>query len=336
MTYAESSSKIPVILCIDVEPDEFFVDRNAPKPWSGFEFSHGYLREMRSRLEEATGHSVHFSWSLRMDPQVAIAYGSATWIADRYAAFLEEYQAMGDDLGLHVHTYRWSDARDGWLDDCGNPEWVAQCLESSVDSYKTVFGDTSRTLRFGNFWLSTAAVNQAEKLGIEYDLTIEPGLASMSKYGNKPPQSGPTPELYRVPRVPYRPSTLDFRKPSADANRRILMVPLTSAYMNLGWSPGDLRHRLGRLRRNGVRGRLQNIPLSMWRKWDGKNTYTAMLDRAISLQERPYLAFAIRSDINGKDFPAYDSCFEALLNHPAVSRFVFSTPPEAMSHLVPG
>lgn len=330
-----STSRIPVILCIDVEPDEFFVDKDNPKPWSGFEFCHDYLNNFRSRLEKSTDHSVHFCWSLRMDPQVAIAYGSPTWVADKYANYLEEYRSKGDDLGIHVHTYRWSDSLDGWLDDCGNSEWAEECLLSSADSYKKVFGESSRTLRFGNFWLSTKAIHQAETLGIEYDLTVEPGLGSVWQYGNKPPQSGPTPSFCRVPRVPYTPSRSDFREINNDgSNRRITMLPLTSAYSKLGWGPKALRQRLGRLRRCGINGRLQSLPLSMWRKWEGVDNYTAMLDRAISLQKRPYLAFAIRSDINGKDFPAYDSCLKALLNHSAASRFVFCTPPEAMSHLV--
>ena len=330
----EVFDRIPVILCVDLEPDDFFVDRNNPKPWSGFEFSHGYLQDLRSRFEGATGRSVHFCWSIRMDPQVAIAYGSPAWVVDQYAAFFEEYRSHGDDLGIHVHTYRWSKSRDAWLDDCGNPEWVTECLESSVDSFRNAFGESSQTLRFGNFWLSTRAVNEAEALGLKYDLTIEPGLQSILKDGNKPPQSGPTPDFFRVPRVPYRPSITDFRNQSdAGRSRNITMIPLTSAYIELGWHPGRWRHRLGRLRRNGINGRLQNQPLSMWRKWEGRDSFPLMLDRAIAAQERPYLAFAIRSDINGKDFPAYDSCLKALLDHPFASRFAFCTPSEALGYL---
>jgi hypothetical protein len=336
MAHITDSSKIPVILAVDVEPDEFFVDRTHPKPWSGFEFSHEYLKDLRNKLEDSTGHNVHFCWSLRMDPQVAIAYGSSTWVADRYAAFLEEYRSNGDDLGIHVHTYRWSDSRSGWLDDCGNPEWVTECLESSVDSFKHVFGEPSRTLRFGNFWLSTQAVNQAENLGIEYDLTIEPGLQSRWHFENKPPQSGPTPDFYRVPRFPYSPSRSDFRKQNnGGSNRNIVMMPLTSAYRKFGWRRKAWGHRLHRLRCNGIHGRLQNSPLSMWRKWNGHNSYTSMLDRAIALQEKPYLAFAIRSSMHGKNFPVYDSNLKTLLNHSASSRFIFCTPQEAMDRLTP-
>jgi hypothetical protein len=307
------TTQIPVILCIDLEPDEFFVDRKDPKPWSGFEFAHDYLKTFRSRFEEATGHRVHFSWSLRMDPQVAIGYGSATWVADKYSAFLEEYRSLGDDLGIHVHTYRWSDKEGGWLDDCGNPEWVSECLRSSVESFKKVFGEPSRSLRFGNFWLSTQAINEAESLGLEFDLTVEPGLRpSPRSVGKpprsvgKPPKSGPSPDYYRVPRVPYQPSRDDFHKPARDGYpRTIRMVPLTSSHTRLGWDINGLRQRISRVRNNGIRGELQSVPLSMWRKWDGQNSYTAMLDRAIAVQKRPYLAFAteIHLELQYSPFP---------------------------------
>src|SRR5215471_18905286 len=115
------ADEIPVILNFDVEPDEGHVNPRNPRPWSGFEFTHEYLKTFRSKFEEATGNSVHFNWSLRMDPQISISYGSATWVTDRYESLFDEYRNLGDEIGLHVHTYRWSDNLDNWIDDCGNP-----------------------------------------------------------------------------------------------------------------------------------------------------------------------------------------------------------------------
>lgn len=332
---AASSNKIPVVLCVDIEPDEFFVDRVCTKPWTGFEFSNGYLKKFRTRFEEVTGQAVYFNWFIRMDPQVAIAYGNAAWAAERYAGFFEEYRSAGDEIGLHVHTYRWLEDRDQWLDDCGNAEWVTHCLQSSNDSFNEAFGKQARSIRFGNYWLSTAAVNQAEALGFEFDLTIEPGLnASNWQSDKKPPQTGVIPDFYRVPRVPYVPSRSNFKKQGDKGDgRNIMMMPITSAYLALGWGPRDIKRRLGRLVRNGPSGHRQDQPLSMWRKWTGKDGFTNMLDRAIALQKRPYLAFAVRSDMNGREFQAYDSCLNALLNHPAASRFVFCNPRNAMRYL---
>lgn len=330
-----SSRKIPVVLCIDVEPDEFFVDRAEPKPWTGFEFTHDYLRKFRERFAAATGQAVRFNWFLRLDPQVAIAYGDAAWGAKRYEHFFREYRSAGDEIGLHVHTYRWLENPGRWLDDCGNAEWAAYCLENSHEHFERAFGAPARSLRFGNYWVSTAAINQAEALGYEFDLTVEPGLnAGLWSSDKKPATSGELPDFYRVPRIPYAPSRSDFKKRSANPDdRSIRLMPLTSASLQWGWGVRDFKRRLGRLARNGLQGRRQNEPLSMWRTWGGDNSFTAMLDRALASQERPYLAFAIRSNVNGKEFEAYDSSLHALLNHPAASNFVFCTPRQAMGHL---
>ncbi len=334
--HSPSSKRIPVVFCVDVEPDDFFVHPARLKPWSGFEFSHGYLEGFRARFENVTGRAVHFNWFVRLDPQVAIGYGKAAWAAERYADFFEEYRSKGDEIGIHVHTYNWSKGDDGWIDDNGNEEWTSHCLQSSFDSFRQVFGDQPRCLRFGNYWLSTAAVNQAEDLGIEFDLTIEPGLdATGWGAGKKPTETGVIPNFFRVPRVPYAPSRHDFKRRHGDGDaRRITMMPLTSGHRSLGWSLRDVRRRLGRIRRNGFSARLQEEPLSMWRTWSGKDHYGAMLDRAIALQERPYLAFAVRSDMNVERYhQAYESCLNALLEHPAASRFVFCSPRDAMRYL---
>lgn len=270
-----------------------------------------------------------------MDPQVAISYGSAAWAAERYAPFFEKYRANGDEIGIHVHTYNWSKSAGKWIDDCGNDEWTAYCLESSHESFKQVFGNEPRSLRFGNFWLSTDAVNRAERLGIEFDLTIEPGLdASKWGAGNRPAETGVIPSYCGMSSVPYTPSRDDFKKPQPSAaGRNIKMVPLTAAHRALGWNLRDIRRRLGRVRRNGFAARHQDEPLSMWQNWTGRDHYGAMLDRALALQERPYLAFAVRSDLNGDGFAGYERCLNALVEHPAAPSFVFCSPADAVRYL---
>lgn len=331
MSTHRSSTQIPVIFCTDVEPTEFYVNRDNPKAWTGFEFTHDYLKTFRSKCEEITQRPVHLNWFLRLDPQVAIGYGSATWVADQYLGYLDEYRSLGDDLGIHVHTYRWSKSRNTWIDDCGNPEWVYECLQGSAENFQRVFGEPARSLRFGNFWLSTRGINEAESLGLKYDLSVEPGREAIFSTPGKPPQSGPTPDCRRVPRIPYRPSRSNFRRPDSSVNHRNFhMIPMTSAYIDPGWGIKGIRHRLGRIRHNGFQGRLQYKPLSMWAKWEGRNDFNTMIDRALKVQKRPYLAFAIRSDIDGKLFQIFDSCMRALLNHPANSRFIFTTPEKMM------
>lgn len=324
--------KIPIILCIDVEPDPFLVNRFNPEPWDGYEATHRYFAKMRARFEAATGAPVRYTWCFRMDPQVAESYGTPTWVADRYPDFIAEYLRNYDELGTHPHAYRWVEERQTWLEDLGNQEWINHCTNMSISAHFKAFGKPCETFRFGNFWLNTATVNLCESLGIRYEMTVEPGLPPNIRGTLKNGLStGDRPDLCRVPRVPYEPCEEDFCEPVAEGSRSIKIIPITSGSLKLG---RKLRARWRRLRRNGFRHRLQNTPLSMWKEWRAPNTFDIMLDRAIVAQRRPYLAFAIRSSIGiGHGFQSVDKCLSVLLEHPERKRFVFSTPAQAMDML---
>jgi hypothetical protein len=327
-----NTAQIPVVLCIDVEPDEFFLDIQGENSWEGFEKTHAYFKVLREKLQASTGQAVHFNWFIRMDPQIASSHGCAFWAAETYADFFSDYMAAGDELAAHVHTYRWCQGRQNWIDGCHDQDWVVECLETAVEAHHASFSQPCQSLRFGNFWTSTAAINHAEKIGIKFDLTVEPGFwPTKHSSKGKPPALGKLPHYFHVPREPYYPSRSNFRKCTQTEDRQITMMPLTSAYLKykkgeLGWM-----RQARSLARNGFQNRLQTTPLSMWRAWKQPNEFTEMIDRAIAAQEKPYLAFAIRTDFPVSPlFSRVDSCLQALLNHPQSSRFVFSTPAAAL------
>lgn len=326
-----TDAMIPVLLCVDVEPDEFFVDRRNPRPWTGFEKTHLYFRDLRARLEDITGREVNFCWCLRMDAQVATAYGAAEWVVERYPEFIEEYRKAGDEIGSHVHTYRWSERDADWIDDFGDHAWVSECLEMSADAHRRIFGSPSRTLRFGVYWSSAAAINRAEALGYRFDITVEPGLPPGFADARKPFQTDRTPGYYRMPREPYRPDRAVLRKRARNGRRKITLIPLTSGARKYGIGWTGLKRWTKSAFRNGFRNRHANEPLSMWRSWEGVNSYGNMLDRAIAAQERPYLAFAVHSNFPvTKSFAAVDSSMKALLELSASSRFVFCKPADLL------
>jgi hypothetical protein len=198
----------------------------------------------------------------------------------------------------------------------------------SVEGFAKTLGRACLSLRYGDRWLNTETVNLAEQLGIRFDLSVEPGTLPYPTPGWGERASGPLPDYRRVPRAPYAPSRWDFCRAGLRNERTIRIIPLTSAYLRLGFRP---RRYLGRIRANGVRGRRQNMPLYMWEPWPAPNTFDRMLDRALAAQRQPYLALAIRtrSDIREAIGPR----MEALLTHAARSRFRFSTPAEAMAEL---
>jgi hypothetical protein len=318
---------IPVILCVDVEPDPRLINHAAPEPWVGYEITQRYLRELRPRIEAVTGAPAHYSWFLRIDPQIE-PYGSGTWIVDRYPDHMDEIQRAGDEIGVHPHAYRWLKNERSWLHDFGNQAWVEHCLTMSLEGFSKALGRTCLSLRYGDRWLNTATLNLAERLGIRFDLTVEPGTLPYATPSVGERASGPLPDYRRVPRVPYTPSPSDFRCADRRDARSIREIPLTSSYFRLGFHP---RQYLRRLRANGIRGRRQNRPLYMWESWPAPNTFDQLLDRALAAQRRPYLAFAIRSRPDIRE--AIGASVDALLAHPAHSRFRFSTPAEALAEL---
>jgi hypothetical protein len=323
---------IPVLLCLDVEPDPRLVNRRHPGPWTGYEATQRYIEALRPRLADVTGFPARIAWFLRMDPQITEPYGSPTWVVDRYRGHLEAVQDAGDELGIHPHAYRWHEKLETWVHEFGDQTWVEHCLDSSLEAFERALGRPCRLLRFGDRWLNTATVNRAERLGIRYDLTVEPGAPALPSPEPDEPATGPVPDYYRVPRAPYMPSPTEFRRPHRGPPRSIRMIPLTSSHRRLGFRP---RRYLGRLVRNGFRHRLADTPLSMWRSWNFPDTFDRMLDRALAVQRRPYLAFGIRSDIGAgpKTGERAKLALEALLAHPARARFRFCTPAEALAIL---
>jgi hypothetical protein len=322
---------VPVILCVDVEPDPRLVSRAKQEPWTGYEHIQRYLDDLRAHIEARTGSPARYAWFLRMDPQIAESYGNAAWAVERYRTHLETVARLGDELGLHPHPYRWLDQEGTWLHDFANQDWVEHCLRTSMDAFADSMGRPCHLMRFGDRWLNTATVNLAEKLGIRLDLTVEPGMPAVPSPMPGELASGPLPDYRRVPRTPYTPSRTDFRRPARGYARPIRMIPLTSSHRRLLW-----QWPLGILRRsleNGLHYWRQDTPLYMSHRWQAPDTFDRMLDRALAAQQRPYLAFAIRGVDNVDIFAAVDSCLKALLVHRAVRRFVFCGPASAQALL---
>ncbi len=325
-----NSGKIPAIFCVDVEPDPRLVNRYEPEPWKGYEFVQRYFSDLRPLLEEQTGNPVRYCWFFRMDPQIAESYGNAAFAIDRYPDFTKEIESHGDEIGLHLHTYRWSEKQNNWLHDFSK-EWVEHCIRLSFENFEKALGRKCKSFRFGDGWLNLGAIKLIEQLGIRFDLTVEPGRKPWRVWQPGYPDRHLLPSFYRAPREPYIPSETDFLKHASNGSRKIFMIPLTSSYQ-VGTPFHD---RLLSFVRNGIRYRHQDTPLGMWRNWQAPNNFEALIDRSLAAQQRPYLACAVRSDvgIRRKLYPRFDASVQAIVRHPAHSRFLFCTPEDALRML---
>ncbi len=224
--------KIPIIICIDIEPDELAIKPYKRKDWRGFRATWKYFKRLRPLLELATKSAARFNWFLRMDPQVAHTYGSADWAAIRYPKLFAEMQHAQDEIGLHLHVWRWDDVEQKWVSDFADQEWIEHCVRQSFYEFERCFKRPCRSFRFGDRWMNNRTVELIECLGARFDLTIEPGR----KPEKLPyPFTGSLPDYTTALRRHYRPSKSDYLQPGdAHSQRDLWIIPLSTA--NINWA----------------------------------------------------------------------------------------------------
>ena len=237
----------PIVFAIDVEPDDPEFPPGSTEPWLGFERCVDLFGDIRDSLTRATGSPVRLSWFLRMDPQIERGYGTATWAADRYATQFELLRQSGDEIGLHTHAWRWDEGGSRWIADLADEPWVEDCTRASFEAYRVAFGERCRAHRAGDRFMSNALLAVLRELDVEVDLTVEPGMRGVPMARSRP-HTANIPDMAAVPRVPYFPSSTDWRRPESDqpAADGLLMLPLTSA------DPGPLLEPLARCRSEGA------------------------------------------------------------------------------------
>jgi hypothetical protein len=221
--------QLPVVLCIDVEPDPRVFDPADPPPWLGFERLIEVLPDLRERIEEATGQPARFSWFLRMDPQIAETWGSAGWLSDAYGDEFAGLSEAGDELGLHSHVWRWDPDVGDWFADYSDPDWAQHCVRTGLDAFESGFGRPCMAHRAGDHFINPAIFSLLAERRVRVDFSLEPGMSSLSGLGIEGERfQGRIPDFVGVPTRPYRATPASFPDPDA-AGSDPLLVPLLSA-----------------------------------------------------------------------------------------------------------
>jgi hypothetical protein len=259
----------PIVLSVDVEPDPRVVDRAAPNDWIGFERFVDEVPTLRARLADATGRDVRFTWYLRMDEQIAATWGTRRWVADRYGAQLAALEADGDELGLHLHTWRWLGSVGTWIAEREDQAWIAASVHAALDAFEDAFGRPCRSHRGGDRFISPTAVEILAARGVTTDLTVEPGWPSEASLAPGELARGITPSYQAGPYEPYRARSPErFLEPG---DGMPVMIPLFST------PAGPVR-----------------APLSLW---TAPEAFAAAFVDALATWDPPVIAFAVRSDL---------------------------------------
>lgn len=281
---------VPVVLCIDVEPDERETDPFRPVDWTGFEAAFECMDALRPRLAQYTGAPVRISWFLRMDPQIEQTYGSASWAVERYPDVFAKLERAGDELGLHVHAWRWQPERSRWFVDNGDQAWVDHCLHMGFEAYRRAFGRPCRIFRFGDRWMNEATLATLAALGVHYDLTIEPGRKPRLSADVDARPSGGMPDYTDAPRWAYRPSRDNCLRSSGSRGHVLWEIPLTTRRDTGRWA--------------GFKRAAQAAGIDLQRRHDAdclyleaeSDRFAAAFEEAARAWRRPHVATVVRSE----------------------------------------
>jgi hypothetical protein len=320
---------IPIICCIDAEPDDFFINRNNRERWRGYEVAHQVFNQLRSPLTKATGSEPRFNWFLRMDGQIAETYGSAAWAAKHYAPLIADHSSCKDEIGLHCHAYRWETLYNQWVIDHGNQAWIDYCLTLAFGEFKRSIGRDCQSFRFGDRWLNDSTIELIEKLGARFDLTVEPDWRSLPTYHPHMPFTGCLPDYQNVSKLPYRPKKNDFRKPDTDRKSGLYIIPISTGQPQY-WVE-KIKSLYWKLSAPEIlKSRIFTLHLCL-----GLSYFSSITNHLLSNLEKPYLAIVIRTNhfLNPKELQRIKKNFDFLMSHPLAKKFVFTTPNEALSLL---
>lgn len=318
-----AARSVPILFCIDAENNDFDPPRGDPTPWTHLEACFDHLGAYRQRLEQATGTSVALTWVVRADPQVGAIYGDLDWGLRTYASKWRELASKGDDIGLHPHPQRWSEVEQGWCGGQDDPTWIEQVIRDSFEAYRKVLGRAPQTFRFGNRFMSQDIANVIERLGMRFDLTLEPGYSGRdgSLAWHRVP--GPCPDYFDVPRVPYRAVAGNYREPEAERVAGIWHIPMSTAPMG---SAAPLSH--------GPHYRAvapSLFPYEVLHLRLSPELFRRAVDHLLHESPRPYLSVVIRCDMI--HLPEVWANLETLRTHPMAGRFVFSRADQLLRHL---
>jgi hypothetical protein len=316
----------PVLVLIDVEPDGFFVTKNVP--WSGFERAVEVMADIRRVLSRKTGRDTHFIWLVRADEQIAETYRSAGWAFKHYRNVFEALLATRDEVGLHVHAYRWEAPARRWVEDYGNQEWIDRCVRTGFRAFEQHFTRSPASFSMGMDWTNQATIHLVSELNVRYEFSTVLGKEPQP-FPPRDTYTGVAPDCSRIAERPYHPSPEDFRRAMPEPADGTWLIPQASRVARIvpSWKRGlwDLAHLRPVAPRRTQKFFLQDDPSAL------RPAVDAMLRRL----ERPYLTFAVRTHefLRPDTIAVIRRNLEGLLQRPDAERFVFTTPDEALRSL---
>lgn len=216
-----------IILC-DCDPDTvpyggLAHDSREPLKWRGVQEGIPKLVEALDGIESETGRRVNLTWCVRSDVQMKEIYGDAAWPYLEFRELWQRLQSRGDEIAWHPHVWRWSDEHRCWYQEIHDDEWIEQCLEEGYQALCRAVGRPVQSCRMGWEFHNNASMRTVDRLGVRVDLSATPGHYCEGT-GDRGSIFHKYTDWRGTPEVHYRPSTIDYRRPSQDGEEALSLT----------------------------------------------------------------------------------------------------------------
>ncbi|MCK4717959.1 MAG: hypothetical protein KAT70_04740, partial [Thermoplasmata archaeon] len=148
----------------------------------------------------------------------------------KFSKRLSELESFGDEIGWHVHLWRWNDAVGGWYAEVDDRPWIEKCIRKGYSAIPERWRPTSVKSGWGFQTYRTLAL--LGELGLKVDLSCIPDAHNISytKQGLKVDVQ----DWRGSPTLPYLPHKKDHKKAGGEEALSIWEVPnATFRYKNL-------------------------------------------------------------------------------------------------------
>lgn len=313
-----ANTHIPVMFNIHVEPEMRIIEYKK-KRWLGYENLHAFLLEKRPYLEKATGKPVKYNWLFRLDAQIQHVYKKPDWAIQQYRALINEAIAAGDEIGVHLHSWRpyqtwW---RKSWIAEFSDGDWIRNCIDSSHQAFINSLQFQPRSFSFGDQYMSEDVLTQLESLGYRCDTSMHPKhllrLDPLLAKGER--STGNIPDYQETPRKPFKPSHKNLTKPIPGDERSIWEIPPSVGEIQSEENP-NISH---------YQKLLLGIPFHRIPK---------IVDQNLALPD-PYLLAEMRTDVRMDAYNKiqFDQAVEYFIHHPLSKSMSFSALTDFADHL---
>lgn len=247
------SGRLPVVVSINLEPDARVTTSDGTSPWDGTQPTIDLVEQWR-----AGDGDRRVGWYWRCDPSIEVGFGHAAWALRRWSDQIAGALERGDEVGTHPHYWRWSDALGTFVSDAASASWKTHCIEVSVETMRVETASPARVAMLGDGYVDEVSARAFDVLGVDIDLTLEPGGAAREQMVHTEYTTGTMPDRSRTPHRPFRPSVRNPLRPGRIRRARHWALPLTSTTTpvmrdgvvidrvgipaNLGLDPWRFRH----------------------------------------------------------------------------------------------